>query len=400
MQALVLTFVIPAISLIFAALFAAMWWQDRARRHVLAYAVSYAALATGVAVNIWIFGAVGPFGIVLYHLLSMGGLIALMWGVSRRVGQKIPMFAYLATVLLTSLVLSYAISHGESDAMRLAQNINSALLIALTAQNLWNAGPRSLADRALIWVLVLFAGFGFTRPLLTVFSDAIFGPGEAGAAILFAVHVLALAVLLTLQALALIATIIVDRMEEQRGQATIDLLSGLNMRAAFEADARIMLADAANKAVPVSLIVADIDHFKRINDGWGHAIGDIVISKVGTLIANTIRDQDVAGRIGGEEFCVLVWNCDGAAAAQLAERLRKAAAALNDADASSNLNITISLGVAQAQENENYPALFERADGYLYEAKNGGRNRVVADGEEIRRKERRMQPAEVVSIHG
>jgi diguanylate cyclase (GGDEF)-like protein len=172
------------------------------------------------------------------------------------------------------------------------------------------------------------------------------------------------------------------------------------MRGQFEADARAILVRATNENTPVSLIVADIDHFKRINDGWGHAIGDSVINKVGTLISSTIRDHDVAGRIGGEEFCIMVWNCDGAAAARLAERLRKAATKLDDAEVRGGLSLTMSFGVAQAGPNDNYSHLFDRADGYLYQAKNGGRNRVVANGEVIQCEERRSKAAEIISIHG
>ena len=210
MQALILTFIIPAIAMIFAAVFAGLWWQDRSRHHVAAFAYCYAALGAGVMINILIFQSITPLGIVAYHHLSMSGLIALLWGTAHRVGLKTPSGAYAATVVFTAAVLWFAISAGERDAMMLAQNANSSLLMALTAQNLWHAGSRRFADRALVWILALFSTFGFIRPLLTVFSDTLFGPGEEGAALLLGVHVLVLAVFLTLQAVALIAMVIGD----------------------------------------------------------------------------------------------------------------------------------------------------------------------------------------------
>ncbi|MEO1731088.1 MAG: GGDEF domain-containing protein [Pseudomonadota bacterium] len=369
-----LTFVIPAIAMIFAAVFAGLWWQDRARLHVAAYCYSYAALGIGVAINIWIFGNVGPAGIVAYHLLSMSGLIALLWGTSRRVGLKTPMWAYVGSVLLTSGFLWAAAALNEPDAMRLAQNVNSSMLMALAAQNLWHAGSRRLADRAVIWVLGTFSLFGFIRPLLTVFSDQLFGPGPEGAALLFAVHVLVLAVFLTLQAISLIATILVDKSEQEREVAALDPLSGLPMRAMFEAEALAMQLRAREHGESLSLVIADLDQFKRINDTLGHAAGDRVIAAFGQLIASEIRPHDICGRIGGEEFCIVASKCEGKHAESLANRIRMATKRMSVPGVGPELAISASFGVAEWDLHEPYGVVFDRADAALYKAKRSGRD--------------------------
>ncbi|MEL7319062.1 MAG: GGDEF domain-containing protein [Pseudomonadota bacterium] len=382
MQALILTFIIPALAMIFASVFGVLWWQDRSRLHVAAYAYCYAALGAGVMINILIFQAITPGGIVAYHLLSMSGLIALLWGTAHRVGLKTPIGAYAASVVFTSAILWACISAGERDAMMLAQNVNSSLLMALTAQNLWHAGSRRLADRALIWVLSLFCVFGFIRPLLTVFSDPLFGPGEEGAALLLGIHVLVLAIFLSVQAVVLIATVLGDKSEADRDLAAMDPLSGLPMRARFEAEVGELQKIARDRGAPLTLIIADIDNFKRVNDTHGHAAGDRVIAAFGQLIAGELRDKDLCGRIGGEEFCVVAFKCDGANGQSLANRLRRAIDRTMVPWGTQEIRITSSFGVAEWHPHESYTDVFKRADAALYAAKDAGRDCVVLAGEE------------------
>ena len=345
--------------------------------YVAAYCYCYAALALGVAINIWIFGDVGPAGIVIYHLLSMSGLIALLWGTAHRVGLKTPLWTYVATVVLTSAILWFAAAANQFETMRLAQNVNSSLLMALTAQNLWHAGSRRMADRAVIWVLGLFSIFGFVRPILTTFSEQLFGPGPEGTALLFAVHVLVLAVFLTLQAIALIATIISDKSESDREVAALDPLSGLPMRAMFEAEALAMQHRARERGEALSLVIADLDQFKRLNATLGHAAGDRVIAAFGQLIAGEIRPHDICGRIGGEEFCIIASKCEGVNAKSLANRIRMATKRMAVPGVSPELAVTASFGVTEWHLHEPYGVVFDRADAALYEAKRSGRDSAV-----------------------
>ncbi|GIX36193.1 MAG: GGDEF domain-containing protein [Lysobacteraceae bacterium] len=159
-------------------------------------------------------------------------------------------------------------------------------------------------------------------------------------------------------------------------QATRDGLTGLANRRCFRAEMERVMA-AAGEAGP-SLVLLDIDHFKHINDRFGHPAGDRVLSTVGGVLAQCVAPPALAGRVGGEEFAVLLPDAGSKAALELAETLRQALEALCLDEDGEPLPVTASFGVAErAQAEESVDALYLRADTALYEAKRGGRNRVV-----------------------
>ncbi|MEM7018988.1 MAG: diguanylate cyclase [Pseudomonadota bacterium] len=159
--------------------------------------------------------------------------------------------------------------------------------------------------------------------------------------------------------------------------ASTDMLTQLNNRRAFFERAEPVLKLAARHTQPLSLIFTDIDHFKRINDTYGHAAGDEILKTVADTLRNTARETDIAGRIGGEEFVLLLPNTPQADAAQLAERLRLAIAELDVSYQAQPLSLTASFGVAALMPDNTLENLLSRADAALYEAKSSGRNRVV-----------------------
>jgi diguanylate cyclase (GGDEF)-like protein len=378
MQAQIFTFVIPAMALIFAAVLGVLWWQRRDELHILAYSYCFGSMAIGVMLNIWLIGAVGLSGLIAYHLLSMSGIIALMWGASRRAGQNIPMAVYIFTVAIACVLLAVAGSVNDIETMKLIQNVSSALLIAMAAQNLWHTKKRHLADFALVWVLAIFSGFGFIRPVLTDLSPVFFGQGEQGLALLTSLHALIMTVMTTLIALCLISSVIADNMAEQRRRAERDPLSGLRMRSSFESQAAMMMERAQDKSVPLSLIIADLDHFKLVNDRYGHPMGDKVIAAVGEKITGAIRSKDIAGRLGGEEFGILLWNCNEEAASAMANRLRLQIQGIGSAIEVDGLRCSASFGVMEWTKRMSFPRVFELTDRRLYGAKNNGRNQVCS----------------------
>lgn len=129
---------------------------------------------------------------------------------------------------------------------------------------------------------------------------------------------------------------------------------------------------------PTSLIMFDIDHFKSINDTYGHLAGDEVLRELGERVQGILRDDEVVARYGGEEFVVLLGEVNADSAYQTAERCRAAVAETPFATTAGELNVTISAGVADTIETntDSASALIDQADMRLYAAKNGGRNRV------------------------
>lgn len=128
---------------------------------------------------------------------------------------------------------------------------------------------------------------------------------------------------------------------------------------------------------PLSLLAIDVDYFKRINDTWGHAAGDMVLQRVAHACRTALRPGDTIGRTGGEEFMSVLPNASGRDAVHAAERLRAAVAALDCSDIDPDLHVTISVGVAEARAGDTIAKLIGRADDMLYRAKDTGRDRVV-----------------------
>lgn len=169
-------------------------------------------------------------------------------------------------------------------------------------------------------------------------------------------------------------------LEAQRREAMIDPLTGLFNRRAMELHIGQLWAGDASLCV----LVLDIDHFKRVNDRYGHAVGDIVIRNVADTVRRCIRGEDVAIRFGGEEFMVLLPDTALAGALTVAETIRKRIEALRLVRKQDNFTLdpfTISLGVAERRTDDSHDTLFERADKALYHAKSSGRNRVVHERE-------------------
>jgi diguanylate cyclase (GGDEF)-like protein len=158
--------------------------------------------------------------------------------------------------------------------------------------------------------------------------------------------------------------------------ATHDALTGVYNRRKLDEMVRAEIARTKRYGQPLSLVILDADHFKRVNDAFGHEVGDeVLVALAGTLRAG-IRTVDVLARWGGEEFIVLCPSIDLAEAAELAERLRASVAA-RDFGAAGRL--TVSLGAAQYRSGESAGDLFGRADAALYRAKESGRDRAEVE---------------------
>ena len=167
--------------------------------------------------------------------------------------------------------------------------------------------------------------------------------------------------------------------EKLRVMATSDALTGvLNARAYYEICDR-MIRVAKRNAEPYAVLFVDLDHFKSINDGFGHAAGDHVLKLVAACLTGNLRHSDTLGRIGGEEFSVFLPATDPAGAMQVAEHLRSAIEALMPDVGGSPRKITASIGVAHNhREHPSIQAIQQQADQAMYRAKAGGRNRISA----------------------
>ena len=160
--------------------------------------------------------------------------------------------------------------------------------------------------------------------------------------------------------------------------SSTDRLTGLYNRGHWEESLKVAYARHQRYGNATSLVMLDIDHFKRVNDTYGHQAGDKVIEEVSRLIREHVRETDVAGRYGGEEFGVVLSDTDKTGAQVFAERLREAIEGLEVLHNDQSIRFTISLGVADlSQPSINHADLIARADHALFASKNAGRNRVT-----------------------
>jgi len=172
----------------------------------------------------------------------------------------------------------------------------------------------------------------------------------------------------------LIASTALDLIGELRSESQTDPLSGLLNRRGFEEHASTILAATRHNGLPVSLVICDLDHFKAINDTFGHACGDRVIAAAGSFFGKAVPAHHAAGRIGGEEFAIILAGANLVAARLFAEGARGAFATLAVDGLPEKHPITASFGVAELGEGESISELLVRADMALYAAKKEGRD--------------------------
>ena len=182
-----------------------------------------------------------------------------------------------------------------------------------------------------------------------------------------------------------------SHLAEQAAQAKIarlamqDDLTGIANRRHFYRQAEAELAHFQRAKQPLALLMLDLDHFKQINDKYGHGVGDAVLIRFAQYVSTQIRQEDLLGRVGGEEFAILLRDAAMAQATAIAERIREGVAQLpifggDDAD-----RFTVSIGIATAEDADaSFDVLFGRADKALYRAKQEGRNRVAIAASALR----------------
>jgi diguanylate cyclase (GGDEF)-like protein len=162
--------------------------------------------------------------------------------------------------------------------------------------------------------------------------------------------------------------------------ANTDVLTGVSSRRSFLARLQSELVPARRHDESLSLLMLDIDHFKRVNDEYGHPIGDVVLKQFTAICAGMLRAHDLFGRLGGEEFAIALPHTDVEGARSVAEKIRAAIAQTPIATAAGDISITVSIGLAQIHAGQHeVDQLIARADKALYEAKHGGRNQVRVD---------------------
>ncbi|QDM16861.1 GGDEF domain-containing protein [Tardiphaga sp. vice352] len=269
----------------------------------------------------------------------------------------------------------------EASALRMTIGAGIVALYAtLTASELWAERRKSVQRRWPTVIVPFLHGFVLMLPILI--GDVVdSGTGHSGAsvwAMIFAIEL----VLYAVGTVFVIFMLVSERaVTVHKVAASCDPLTGMfNRRGFSEATAR-MIEREAKAGRPITVMIFDIDHFKSINDRFGHPAGDEVLKLFANIITQTLRLTDLSGRIGGEEFAAML-PCNLEEAMNAAERVREAFATCGIEIDDAPVVTTVSIGVAGGPAHTELDVLLAAADTALYDAKRGGRNRVQAAEEQ------------------
>ena len=368
----------PTIALALGAAFLVLWFYQRHRPYLAVLGVSYCVSAPGFLLQYFNL----PVGMVLTKLASnlcfTFAACCLVSAIISRYGRQVP---YVAIGILAGGGLAafcwYLFVQPDLTWRILSINFGFgglSLLVAAELRAVRNTGP----TEKILFVLSLLSGLNFIgRTLLVVIShgpftsyDGFYGSSYWTTALL--TH----ALLSLLIALCLFSAAALDVMKALKAETYTDPLSGLLNRRGFEEKAVMLLDQCSRARLPVAMVLADLDHFKALNDLHGHAAGDKVIADFAAKLRFATGTRGAAGRIGGEEFAVLLPLSDLASARLFAEAIRTYYSAGSVDGLPLGTRVTASFGVAARTGDEGLEPLMRRADEALYKAKKNGRDSV------------------------
>lgn len=348
---------------------AAIWWLVSCTAAVAAgasmYLLPHVEDVTALRLAIFVFFAVSN--------------TCLAAGLAVRYINRVPWRPFTA-VLLTSL-LAFTLATEFIADIGLRRALYQLPFAGIQAVGLFyviKGMGRQFIDRAVIFVMGLsISQFPVKSVLAYNYADATLSAQELLSSPYMAASLAITAMIWILLTMMLGTRVIIDVLDKMKARSEIDPLSGLLNRQGF-----VNLIEHENVLeqdgdVPSCLVICDLDHFKQINDIYGHPAGDRVIKSFGEAMLAMANEGDVAARIGGEEFCVLLRRTDIIGAHLFAEALRTVFSTSIVAGFPQDKRLTASFGVTEIESGEVFEKAFSRADAALYDAKNAGRDQVA-----------------------
>lgn len=347
-----------------------MWVVQRSEAHLLNWSIGLALIVAGVTFFGGVVEKYDPNLLLASFAFLIAGFGLLHTGSARFCSHQSGWRVSLTVMVLGLAATSVPFAMGYSGAGTIAGNIAVGVPLILTAHQYWAArieSPVLMSANAALYLLVaasfLACSYALAQQGQLILTER---PTNWAEDFNSLVAIIGLTGIGTLS-LTLNQARIANR---HKREAMTDALTGLMNRRAF-------LQNPLSRVPPgTALVVMDLDHFKAINDRFGHDCGDRTLKAFGDLILANIRADDVAARIGGEEFCILVSNSNPRASAAIAERIRAQVEEMEIPTRSGPIRTTVSTGIAYTRGDEPIQSLLIRADAALYEAKAAGRNRI------------------------
>lgn len=300
-------------------------------------------------------------------------------GIARRYRRPVP-WRTIAVICTLSVLASWiAFELPRESLWRMyAYQTPYAVMPAIAVWIIVRSGRQQPMDLGLGVLFIVTALHFLAKPLISQLTG---GPGGSATQYIgteYALYSQSLSAIVSVAtALLMLMVLIRDMLVDATTRSETDPLSGLFNRRGFEDRVEPGLVAASRGAVPAAYIACDLDHFKAVNDTFGHDIGDQVIRAFAGLLATGAPARSIAARMGGEEFAIFLPGTNLSAARLYAEAVRAGFAALRLDGIAPGMQLSASFGVAETEPGENLPDLRRRADAALYSAKRAGRDRVV-----------------------
>ncbi|MBK6725180.1 MAG: GGDEF domain-containing protein [Pyrinomonadaceae bacterium] len=329
--------------------------------------------------------------VVAGNMMSVVGLLVALHGIRIFLGRGGLVYFNVAIVALHFLTSIYYVGVDNNTVMRIAcGSVITGAITAMSANEFFVVpkDAKRFVHKFAGWLFLGFSLVMFSRGIVTFAAspiDDLFVPSWIQS--LSFVFFNLFAVLWTFTYMVLNSQRLQEDLEtaqiELERLATTDYLTGLRNNRAFFERAATEVVRSQRHALPLSLVVFDVDHFKTVNDTFGHPGGDRMLRELAAVCAGMTRQNDMIARLGGEEFGLLLTHADIKAAGHAAENFRVAIEQLIVEYEAENIFVTASFGVAELRQDDTLEGFLARADSCLYQAKNAGRNCVVSESGDI-----------------
>ncbi|MGH6762739.1 MAG: GGDEF domain-containing protein [Phyllobacterium sp.] len=383
-------FVSPALLLVFSLAFLAVWLIERTKGHLLFLSGSFCLFGVAVLSQLSmlppdIFG----YNTMLSAALYTCGAMAFSEGILRRSGKSQPLWICIGSLALIIGLISYYFYIDRNLVVRVyVLNLGIGCIFLLLTWQVRFLAKGSAIDRSLFWLLLVFSLHFFPRTIMTANSIAgmrqLRTPSEFQAftdssfwiLVQFSVSVVGVAM-----GIGLLVITSADVILKLRKERDTDPLTDVLNRRGLENQFRRLAPGKPDE--DICFVMCDVDHFKRINDTFGHVAGDIFLAHIAHIIREFARPGDLIARFGGEEFIIVLRNTKVEEAFHLAEQLRLKIEASPIRTSKIEQKITCSFGVAAMDRDGDLWDTINEADEALYAAKTAGRNRTFAKGHRL-----------------
>ncbi len=360
-----------SMSALFCVCMIVIWRNNRQLSYILIFCLSYAARSVSFGVFYFAFSLENAVLRFLANVCLMAAMLLLSIGLSGRRARR-PRYGMLLTIAATVLWALYYKQFVEHNLVERVFYFNFGVVAVSIFMMLDSAkGSYRTPVEQVLFGLIIVSCVGFILRPIFLLASGIPDGGFEGA--YWLVVSISDALICAMTAVGIFAVIASDVMDNIKSDAQIDILSGLFNRRGFEPRALDALARRAAGA-RVAMIVSDLDHFKSINDCFGHISGDRIIRAFADILRVTAPRDSIMGRLGGEEFAILLPPGRAGAAYLWADEVRSAFKEAAPGILSGEARPTASFGIAFACEGEDLQALMDRADRALYRAKSDGRD--------------------------